>query len=167
MSEPRAEVDRILREHNATLARSKNHEVWKFPDGRIFTRALTPSDYRAENNNLSDLNKMLGLNVGKGLPGERRERRNRPGREGNHPRITPTINSALADKLRMIGVAEDSLKHKLQSARSELKSSMAANRRKRIELRRLQFELDNVLVMRLYRAWKRFRFMFGLYRKEN
>jgi hypothetical protein len=53
------QVEKTLTDHGAVLVRQKKHKVWKFPDGRIFTTASTPSDHRAWMNILSDLNKVL------------------------------------------------------------------------------------------------------------
>jgi predicted RNA binding protein YcfA (HicA-like mRNA interferase family) len=55
------EVDRLLKEHGAVLVRSKNHLIYKFSDGKIFTVPATPSDYRAWANALHTLRDLLGV----------------------------------------------------------------------------------------------------------
>jgi hypothetical protein len=75
MSEPRDEAEEILRSHGAVLARQRKHEVWKFPDGRTFVRASTPSDVNGDRNSLRQLKRLLGLDGERGIEGERRERR--------------------------------------------------------------------------------------------
>ena len=55
-----SELDDLLRNH-ATLLRHKNHKVYQLPNGRVFTIASTPSDFRAVQNQLSDLRKLLGI----------------------------------------------------------------------------------------------------------
>jgi hypothetical protein len=57
----REQVNALIREHKGVLKRNKKHEVWKFPGGQTFVRAKTPSDNRADANNLADLRKILGL----------------------------------------------------------------------------------------------------------
>lgn len=59
--DPKAEVERLLKEHGAKLDRKRKHCVWKFPDGRIWVCAATPSDKRAMDNQLCDLRKLLGV----------------------------------------------------------------------------------------------------------
>lgn len=44
------EIAQILKEHHGVLVRTKRHNVYKFPDGRMFTTSCTPSDFRAANN---------------------------------------------------------------------------------------------------------------------
>ena len=82
MSEAAAktQVAALLKQHRATLVRTKRHNVWKFPDGKMFTTAQTPSDIHAEDNQLRDLKRLLGLNPpDRGKPGTRRVRRYKPG----------------------------------------------------------------------------------------
>lgn len=77
MSEAREEQDRIFRQHGAVLVRQRKHEVWRFPDGRTFTRAKTPSDVRSDKNALMDLKLLLGINKDRGAPGKRRNKKAR------------------------------------------------------------------------------------------
>ena len=115
------EVYQLLKKHGAVLDRQKRHNVWKFPDGRIFTQSRTPSDWRAPLNQLSDLRRMLGVSVPlRGEPGERRPRRNKHSESGIRPWHCPaTIDGALQEKLRLIGVSEDSLKEQIAFLREE------------------------------------------------
>lgn len=69
-----SEVQKILRDHGAVLVRQKKHQVWKFPDGKVYVQASTPSDQRAAANQLSKLRNMLGLHGERGIPGDRREK---------------------------------------------------------------------------------------------
>jgi hypothetical protein len=55
------EVERLLKAHGAVLVRSKNHLIYKFSDGKIFTVPATPSDYRAWANALHTLRDLLGV----------------------------------------------------------------------------------------------------------
>lgn len=38
------QVNELLKECGAILVRNHKHEVWKLPNGNIFTRAKTPED---------------------------------------------------------------------------------------------------------------------------
>lgn len=60
--EPRVEVEQLLKASGAVLKRNKKHEVWELPNGHTFTRANTPSDYRADANSLADLKRILSQN---------------------------------------------------------------------------------------------------------
>ena len=58
----RKDVEALIKEHGGVLVRQKKHQVWKFPDGRIFTMASTPGDcVHAERNNMTDLRNFLGI----------------------------------------------------------------------------------------------------------
>lgn len=70
----RKEIMRILREHGATLERTKKHKIWRFPDGRIHVMPGSPSYPSAWKNQLHDLRKFLGLNSVRGIPRERRQK---------------------------------------------------------------------------------------------
>ena len=52
---PSHEITRLLEQSGAVLVRSKNHLVYRLPTGETYTRAKTPSDHRAERNDLSIL----------------------------------------------------------------------------------------------------------------
>lgn len=112
-----AEVDRLLKEYGAVLSRSRKHQIWKFPDGKTFTKASTPSDWRAPLEQLQDLKKVLGIvDTEKGKPGERRERKPK------HERVRtwtaePTGGGALAEKLKVTGVLEKRLRAEIEELR--------------------------------------------------
>ena len=103
------EVDKILKAHGAILKRHNKHEVWKFPGypEKTFTRACTPSDSHAEDNQLRQLREILGLNdPDRGKEGQRRERKSKNG--SIQPfRSTPTFNGALAEKLALSGITDE------------------------------------------------------------
>lgn len=85
----RDQVNELIQEHKGVLIRSKNHEVWRFPNGKTFVRAKTPSDVRADANNLSDLRKILGIEREQKIPGVRVRTIHRP-----KPRPAPAPVSA-------------------------------------------------------------------------
>lgn len=69
-------VMNTLKAHGAVLVRHKKHMVYRFPDGRTWTHASTPSCPHSMQNNFSDLRRMLGIaDDERGQPGERREKR--------------------------------------------------------------------------------------------
>lgn len=53
----------FLREHSVAyeVEHGGKHVKYRFPDGRCFTTASTPSDWRATMNALTDLRRMLGI----------------------------------------------------------------------------------------------------------
>lgn len=137
MADPSVEVARILKEHRAVLVRTNRHEVWKFPDGRIFTQPHTPSDWRTSANQLTDLRRMLGLGDGRGKPGERRQRSCKPGRTGAS-RIATSIEPRMLEAMRKAGLVEERLNDKIAALTLQLKVSRAANHRKKRQLRTTQ-----------------------------
>lgn len=136
--DPQVEVDRILKEYRATMVRHKKHQVWRFPDGRIYVQASTPSDFRSAGNNLRDLRKMLGLGKERGKPGERREKavKCRPATPPTR-RITPSASTAMLDALRKNGLVEDALNARIGVLTVELRNSRKANTRRRMALRQM------------------------------
>lgn len=145
----------LLREHRATLVRTKRHLVYKFPDGKTFVQACTPSDVHALDNQLRDLKRLLGINGDRGTPGERRERKIRPGRAANGKVITPSANTAMLDALRNVGLAEDLWKSKLATAAIELRASRQANHRKKVQLRSMTAHCKECWGCGLSRWWRR------------
>ncbi len=111
----RDQVNEYLREYGAVLQRKRKHEVWKFPDGKVFVRAATPSDSRADDNNLSDLKKLLGLTKTVRTEGERREPRNKPGNLS-----APRMRLTLAEQLQPV---QQSMQ--LQEAQDALSEAIA------------------------------------------
>ena len=113
-------ITELFRQHGCTLKRHKRHEVWNLPNGRVFTRPKTPSDHRADENNLTDLKRELGLTKRTATIGERRKRKAKSKR-GNSPtfRAAP-INTTLADQL----VASGSVEYVLRGRIAELEAQM-------------------------------------------
>lgn len=149
---PEVEIARILREHKAVLARTKRHFVYKFPSGRTFTMASTPSDYRAASNQLRDLKRTLGLFGERGIPGERRERVNKPGR-ALHSRISASVDPVMLEAMRKAGLVEERLNDKIAALTLQLKDSRAANHRKKRQLRQIQNRAVRCWARRLRRWW--------------
>jgi hypothetical protein len=54
-----AEIQYLLRLHRAVLIRERKDKIFRFPDGRIFVVATSPSDHRAERNNLATLRRLV------------------------------------------------------------------------------------------------------------
>ena len=137
----------MLKDCGAVLLRAKKHVVWKLPNGKSFTCASTPSDYRAEANQISHLRHALGQ-VPDHKEGERRERRlkNPPTRRAD--KYLGTVNNSLANALLLSGVAENSLRKEL----SEFKESLASVAAERDTLRG---ELDACWCCRLRNWWRK------------
>jgi hypothetical protein len=53
-------IERLLSSHGFDLARQNKHKVYKREDGTTFVTASTPSDWRAERNQISTLCRVLG-----------------------------------------------------------------------------------------------------------
>jgi hypothetical protein len=77
----RRDVQALITEYKGELVRDRKHLIYRFPDGRTFAISSTPSDYRADANNMARLRKFLGIEreIVKN-PG----RRDKPGASG-HP----------------------------------------------------------------------------------
>lgn len=56
----KSEVDRRLLRIGAVLLRCNTHEVWRLPNGRKFVKAQTPSDHRAQLNQMKQLDRLTG-----------------------------------------------------------------------------------------------------------
>lgn len=76
MSHLERQIADTLEQHGATLVRQKRHNIWRFPDGRIFVQSQTPSDERTAKQQWMTLQKLL--NLGDPRRGEEGERRSRP-----------------------------------------------------------------------------------------
>jgi hypothetical protein len=61
MGVDRRDVEALIKQHGGRLVRSKRHFVYKFPDGRCFTLACSPSDVNAELHNMAKLRRFLGI----------------------------------------------------------------------------------------------------------
>jgi hypothetical protein len=64
----RRDVEALIKAHGGVLKRQRKHQVWSFPNGRTLTLSVSPSDFRAEKQMLTDLRKLVGI--------ERRSRKN-------------------------------------------------------------------------------------------
>ena len=69
------EVDELLQQFDAELVRDSNHLIYRFPgyEGQTVL-PHTPSDWRAEQNKVSEIKRMLGLNKTVYVEGQRREK---------------------------------------------------------------------------------------------
>jgi hypothetical protein len=118
--DPRDEATELLIEAGATVARQKKHEVWKLPDGRIWTRSKTPSDSHSDQNNLSDLKKMLGIRDGGRSNPDRVKKKPAHGGAGK-AREWPSVGSnPLADQLRMSGAVEQKLREEMEMVKDRI-----------------------------------------------
>lgn len=151
---PETEVVRLLREHGAILTRTKRHFVYKFPNGRTFTMACTPSDYRAASNQLRQLKRTLGLFGVRGVPGDRREKVDKPGRTANL-RISASVDPVMLEAMRKAGLVEARLNDKIAALTLQLRDSRAANHRKKRQLRQLQSRKVTCWACRLRNWWRR------------
>lgn len=131
---PRSQVDELLKRAGAVMVRSKKHEVWTLPNGSTFVRACTPSDQRADHNNLSDLKRVLGITSEGGKIGERRVAHKQPPKRPIkiHASLTP-----MAEAMKKAGVIEEGLRSQLALARLQLRDSRRANHRKKETLAQL------------------------------
>lgn len=140
------EVKRLLKENGAVLKRDKRHEVWQLPNGQMFTRSKTPSDFRAADNNLTDLKRALGIvEPERGKPGERREKPNKPGRE---KRTTITPSRTLRDQLTESGVLEEALRVQITDLEAKISNQ-------RLLLETLSGYTERCWGCKLRRFWKR------------
>jgi hypothetical protein len=58
---PEQRINELLAEHQFVLDRSRKHRVYRDATGRIFVMAKTPSDRRAYDNALNNLQHILGI----------------------------------------------------------------------------------------------------------
>lgn len=108
----RDRVDALLKENDAELVRNHKHQVWRLPNGRIFVRSNTPGDRHEGRNSLSDLRRVLGIQI-KPKEGVRRERKLGGGRDRTI-KYDRSVNTSLADQLRVSGVTEQSLRDDIE-----------------------------------------------------
>jgi hypothetical protein len=140
----------------ARLKRTKKHRVYELPNGRTFVVGSTPSDNRAEQNALSDLRAISGVDTQperrKASAEVRAERRRRPGRAGEPPWRTGT--SALASAMRESGVAEKSMRVQIDELRAsvdELRSIVDAQAEVIREREARIVALESLWVVRAWR----------------
>lgn len=75
----REEIATLLKQHGAVLERQRKHQVWRFPDGRIYVQASTPSDSVCnDQNDLCQLRRMLGITRETNKNPQRRTKRGAP-----------------------------------------------------------------------------------------
>lgn len=123
---PGKRVTETLKAIGARLKRNAKHQVWELPNGQTFVRANTPSDVRAEHNNLSDLRHAAGiLDPERGKPGERRDRRRKPGRMDTASHVHAAPCSDFAEKLSLSGAVEASLRNEIQILAEQLQRAEA------------------------------------------
>ncbi len=146
----RAKVAELLNSVGAVLKRSKRHEIWKLPNGKALTRAKTPSDCMGDRNNLTDLRKQLGeSDPQRGAPGERRVKRNKPGRD-HHPRITAAPkNTVFAEKLSAAGIVEAELRARIRSLGKTIHRQNNIIRKQNSKINSYRFILNNHWTVRL------------------
>jgi hypothetical protein len=111
----------------ARLKRDRKHLIYELPNGRNFVVAQTPSDSRGEQNAISDLRAVAGVEVKperrKASADVRAERRRRPGRQGDAPKWgLPAESSPLAAALRDVGLVEQQLRSRIGQLESQLAS---------------------------------------------
>src|ERR1700739_52479 len=104
MPDPKVVLEQLIEENGGKLVRQQKHKVYHFPNGKVFTCALTPSCPLSYINSLTALKNLLGLNPpDRGTPGERREKRIKTrgkqqvfAQSGGPPKILPTWRRKLA-----------------------------------------------------------------------
>lgn len=128
----------LLREHGAVLVRSNKHEVWRLPNGQKFTRATTPSDYHADDNNLSDLRELLGLVDHSSKETPRTTPKTRKSGVYRATEIRPAgINTSLRDQLASVGLIEESLRGRISGLNAALRRLQRDQSRKRARIARM------------------------------
>ncbi len=168
---PREQVAELLNRDGAVLARKNKHEVWKLSNGKSFTRACTPGTFSSDLNNLSDLRKALDINGVRGLPGERRERKQKSDSRPQRPMaIGATVNGSLQECLLGSGLAYsgkqaevDSLNEKIASMAALLEQAQNSNHRKRVALREMEEEKARCPWCQMRLGIRRLRFKLGCY----
>lgn len=159
--EAESQIKKLLSEHNCTLVRDTNHPVWKLPNGNLFVMSKTPSDTRSMLNGLSDLRRELGIHdPERGQEGERREKRNKPGR-AKVSRGAPCVNTTFAEQLSKSGTIEMALREQIEMMQSALNDSNDIVRLRNSQLADLRQELEGVWGYRL-RKWARLLWSEGL-----
>ncbi len=76
MADPKTSLERLIEEHGGKLVRREKHNVFRFPNGVVFTLPKTPSCSRSYHNAAAYLKTLLGAHApDRGAPGQRREKR--------------------------------------------------------------------------------------------
>jgi len=121
----REKVAALLKEHEAELVRNRTHQIWRLPNGRLFVQSNTPSDRNAERNSITHLRRLLGIKR-KGGDGVRRERKLGGGRDRTE-KYERSVNTALADQLRLTGLTEQGLRDDIEMLTYQNDMLSAAN----------------------------------------
>jgi hypothetical protein len=116
---PEDEVIKLLREHDAVLSRRGKHNVWALPNGKTFTTARSPSDWRAGVNSLHDLRILLGIqDENRGRPGERRQRKIPP---PDQPAAVPKRDPQRENRMKLAGIVKAPLSHRVSALLEEMR----------------------------------------------
>lgn len=146
------QVDELLAECGAVLERDKKHEVWRLPNGQKFTRSKTPSDRRAELENLQDLKRALGLTKTVATVGERREKKATNGKAKEKVKYSRApCGATIAQQLS--GVREQSLQAEVQRLETETRKQAAQTARLLEQYRQLQDQAATCRLCRLRKWW--------------
>ncbi len=96
------QIAQLIKEHGGVLERHIKHNVWRFPDGRVFVTAQTPGDVRAERNCLADLRRFLGVKREINKNPERKEKKGagKPVYKSQQP-VAPALNFRAKLKLAL------------------------------------------------------------------
>lgn len=144
----RAKVNDLLAECGAVLKRATKHEIWLLPNGKKFVRAQTPSDNKADANNLSDLKHTLGLVKPQATTGERRGRTVK--RKMPQPiKYRKADNMSLADTLRMAGLTDDALRDRM----NDLEARIVRTEKFQVRIEALEGHVEQCWACRLWR-WR-------------
>ena len=74
--DPKEELDRLIADNGGKKIRWKRHDVYKFPNGLVFTVSKTPECPFGFKHAVDDLKNFLGLrDDDRGKPGARREKK--------------------------------------------------------------------------------------------
>jgi len=142
----REKVNELLSQAGAVLKRARKHEVWALPNGKKFVRGQTPSDKRADDNNLSDLKHTLGIVKPVAVEGERREKKATSGSAPAKTRYKKPETLSLAQSLRMAGLTDDAIRDRMSTQESRM-----CELEKRIEA--AEAHVANCWACRLSRWW--------------
>lgn len=100
-------VKTMLKDAGAKLKRNRKHQVYELPDGKNVVISSTPSDVNAMHSQVRDIKKATKTEEPKPQkPVGTKERRNKPGRQGE-PKPTPPPPMSMADQLRMAELRQE------------------------------------------------------------
>ena len=116
--------------------------------------AAWESDVHAASNQLCDLRRVLGATSHTHKVGERRERRDKPGRDKKIV-VTPSASTQMLEAMRKSGLVESLLQDKIAALTLQLKESRQANHRKKAKLAEMQAHCESCWGCAITRVWKR------------